>query len=123
MTDLAVARNDYEAIESLIRQQDLEKLPESALLRFADTTFRLKRPDLAQIMLTKLSKDYLRESPALAAILQVCANDTPQTMAALANIPRDMSAEAKDCSFNALHAAQHAAARLCAAGQTSRRRC
>ena len=95
LIDLAVARGDNDTLEALIRTQDLEKLPETGLLRFADTSFRLKRPDLAQIMLDKLSKDYLRQSPALGAILQVCANDTPQNIAALANIPRDMSAEAK----------------------------
>ncbi|MGE3624415.1 MAG: hypothetical protein AB7H77_11170, partial [Bdellovibrionales bacterium] len=96
LTDLAVKRNDFEMIETLIRSQDPEKLPEDALLRYADMSFRLKRPDLAQIILGKLSDDYLRHSLALGAILNVAANDTPKNMAALDDLEREnMSLEAK----------------------------
>ena len=59
-------------------------MPESALLRFADMSFRLKRPDLAQIIQSKLTADYFHEAPLLEAVLAVAANDTPKTVTALA---------------------------------------
>jgi hypothetical protein len=96
LTDLAIERADYPMIETLIRAQDLETMPENALLRYANTAFQLKRPDLAQLMQAKLSADYLRQAPALAAVLAVAADDTPKSMAALTALPHDeLSPEAK----------------------------
>jgi len=87
LTDLAVTRADYDTLEALIRTQDLEKMPESALLRYADMSYRLKRPDLAQIIQGKLSASYFHEAPVLEVVLAVAADDTPKTMAALTALP------------------------------------
>ncbi len=96
LTDLAVERADYPLIEAMIRSQDLNILPEAPLLRYAHTAFQLKRPDLAQLMLSKLGASYLKQDEELAAVLDVAANDTPKTMAELMALPHDsLPAEAK----------------------------
>jgi predicted Zn-dependent protease len=87
LIDLAVKYKDYALAETVIRTVALEQIPVEDLLRYADQWQQLKRANIARYMQTRLGEEYLRQSPLLAAVLNVSIHDTPEAMAALLALP------------------------------------
>lgn len=90
LLDLAIENKNYELTEAVLRKASFAKMPEDALIRYSDLASELKRPDIATFIKSKLSKEYLQETPLLAAVLDVAEESTYESIAALAKIPQNL---------------------------------
>jgi cellulose synthase operon protein C len=89
LNDLAARNKDYALVETILQTAPLKTMPSDALLRYADLTFHMKRPDLAALMQKRLGKDYLEDALLLAAVLEIHARDTPKALTTLLAMQKD----------------------------------
>jgi len=89
LLDLSVEYKNYQLVESVLSKAELSEIPEDALIRYADLSSQLKRPNLALIIRENLGKDYLQKAPLLNVMLDIAVDDTPKALAELQALPQN----------------------------------